>query len=314
MLVDRPIVAAILAVNPIQDATAARVVPVLPAVINGGVMDFYKGKLVLITGGSSGIGFALAKRIAASRGNVAILARTKEMLAAAETEIKKHQIDPGQQIFKINADITQPDKLTTALEKFKGQAGIPDIVINSAGVAHPGKFTTLDPEIFHWMMDVNYFGTVNVLKNFLPEMQQRHTGTIVNISSIAGFIGVYGYSAYGASKYAVRGLSDVLRSELKPYGVKVSVVFPPDTETPQLEYESQFKPFITKEVAGSAKLMSADAVATDILKQVARGKYIILPGSEGKLLFTAQNLLGRLLYPIMDQMVNSAISKIKFGQ
>ena len=67
-------------------------------------------------------------------------------------------------------------------------------------------------------------------------------------------------------------------------------------------------------MAGSAKLMSADAVAEDILKQLARGKYIILPGSEGKLLFTAQNLLGRLLYPIMDMMVNSAIAKIKFGQ
>lgn len=277
-------------------------------------MDFYKGKLVLITGGSSGIGFALAKGIAASGGNVAILARTKEMLASAETEIKKHQLDPGQKLIKIIADITQPDKLSAALEKFTVETGIPDIVINSAGVAHPGKFTTLDPEIFHWMMDVNYFGTVNVLKCLLPAMQQRRAGTIVNISSIAGFIGVYGYSAYGASKYAVRGLSDVLRSELKPYGVKVSVVFPPDTDTPQLEYESQYKPFITKEVAGSAKLMSADVVAAAILKQVALGRYIILPGSEGKLLFTAQNLLGRLLYPIMDMMVNSAISKIKFGQ
>lgn len=277
-------------------------------------MDFYRGKLVLITGGSSGIGLALAKGVAASGGNVAILARTKKMLSTAETEIKSSQKDSGQKVFSIMADITQQEKLTSVLEKFVAAAGIPDIVINSAGVAHPGKFTALDPDIFRWMMDVNYFGTVNVLKALLPQMQQRRSGTIVNISSIAGFIGVYGYSAYGASKYAVRGLSDVLRSELKPYGLKVSVVFPPDTETPQLEYESQYKPFITKEVAGSAKLMSADTVADDILKQVALGKYIILPGSEGKLLFTAQNLLGRLLYPIMDMMVNSAIAKIKFGQ
>jgi 3-dehydrosphinganine reductase len=295
-------------------AEDARVVPAPPVDINGGIMDFYRGKLVLITGGSSGIGLALAKGVAASGGNVAILARTKKMLSTAETEIKSSQKDSGQKVFSIMADITQQEKLTSVLEKFVAAAGIPDIVINSAGVAHPGKFTALDPDIFRWMMDVNYFGTVNVLKALLPQMQQRRSGTIVNISSIAGFIGVYGYSAYGASKYAVRGLSDVLRSELKPYGLKVSVVFPPDTETPQLEYESQYKPFITKEVAGSAKLMSADTVADDILKQVALGKYIILPGSEGKLLFTAQNLLGRLLYPIMDMMVNSAIAKIKFGQ
>jgi 3-dehydrosphinganine reductase len=276
-------------------------------------MNFYENKLALITGGSSGIGYALAKGIIARGGNVAILARRKEMLDEAEAGLLKAVVNPQQKIYKVTADITQPEKLNAALSKFKAEAGTPDIVINSAGVAHPGKFTSLDPKIFHWMMDVNYFGTVNVLKELLPEIQQRHSGSIVNISSIAGFIGVYGYSAYGASKFAVSGLSDVLRSELKPYGVKVSIVFPPDTETPQLEYESQFKPFITKEVAGSAKLMSADAVAEEILKQVAKGKYIILPGSEGKMLFTLQNLLGRLLYPVMDVMVESAIAKIKFG-
>jgi 3-dehydrosphinganine reductase len=276
-------------------------------------MSFYEKKLVLITGGSSGIGLALAKGIAVLGGNVAILARHKEALDVAEKVIMTAHIDPVQKVYKLTADITEPAKLDITLNKFKTEIGIPDIVINSAGVAHPGKFTTLDRDIFRWMMDVNYFGTVNVLKNLLPEMQQRHAGNVVNISSIAGFIGVYGYSAYGASKFAVSGLSDVLRSELKPYGVKVSIVFPPDTDTPQLEYESKIKPFITKEVAGSASLMSAKAVASEVLKKVAKGRYVILPGSEGKLLFTAQNLLGRGLYPVMDMMVNSAISKIKFG-
>ena len=277
-------------------------------------MSFYESKLALITGGSSGIGLALAKGIAAQGGSVAILARHQEQLEIAEREILAARINPQQMVHAIIADITQADKLTAVLGRFKADVGIPDIVINSAGVAHPGKFTALDPEIFRWMMDVNYFGTVNVLKELLPEIQQRHSGNIVNISSIAGFIGVYGYSAYGASKYAIRGLSDVLRSELKPYGVKVSVVFPPDTQTPQLEYESKIKPFITREVAGSANLMTAEAVADETLKKVAQGKYIILPGSEGKLLFTAQNLLGRGLYPVMDMMVNSAIAKIKFGK
>jgi 3-dehydrosphinganine reductase len=164
------------------------------------------------------------------------------------------------------------------------------------------------------MMDVNYFGTVNVLKILVPEMQKRKSGTIVNISSIAGFIGVYGYTAYGASKYAVAGFTDALRSELKPYNIHVSVVFPPDTDTPQLEYEDQFKPFITREIAGSAKLMSADFVADEIIKKVSKGKYVILPGSEGKLLYFAQHLLGRTLYPVMDIMVRSSIQKLRFKQ
>lgn len=276
-------------------------------------MSFYQNKLALITGGSSGIGLALAKEIAAQGGNVAILARHQDLLEAAQKEIEAVKKDQTQKVYLINTDITQVDSLTIALTKFKSEVGLPDIVMNSAGVAHPGKFTSLKPEIFHWMMDVNYFGTVNVLKLLVSEMQQRHSGTIVNISSMAGIIGVYGYSAYGASKFAISGFTDVLRSELKPYGLQVAIVFPPDTDTPQLKYESQFKPFITKEVAGSAKLMPADAVAKETLTAIARGKYIIIPGSEGKLLYLAKNLLGRNMYPVMDMLVRSAIGKLKLG-
>ena len=276
-------------------------------------MSFYQNKLALITGGSSGIGLALAKGIAAQGGNVAILARHQDLLEAAQKEIEAVKKDQTQKVYLINTDITQVDSLTIALTKFKSEIGLPDIVINSAGVAHPGKFTSLKPEIFHWMMDVNYFGTVNVLKLLVSEMQQRHSGTIVNISSMAGIIGVYGYSAYGASKFAISGFTDVLRSELKPYGLQVAIVFPPDTDTPQLKYESQFKPFITKEVAGSAKLMPADAVAKETLTAIAYGKYIIIPGSEGKLLYFAKNLLGRNMYPVMDMLVRSAIGKLKLG-
>jgi 3-dehydrosphinganine reductase len=277
-------------------------------------MSFYDNKLALITGGSSGIGLALAKGIAAQGGSVAILARRQDALDSAVNEISTVKKNKMQKIYSLNADITQMDSLTSALTKFKSEVGIPDIVINSAGVAQPGKFTSQKLEIFHWMMDVNYFGTVNVLKNLVPDMQQRRSGCVVNISSMAGVIGVYGYSAYGASKYAISGFSDVLRSELKPYNVQVSIVFPPDTDTPQLKYESQFKPFITKEVAGSASLMSADAVAKETLYAIARGKYIIIPGSEGKLLYFASHLLGKKMYPVMDMMVRSAMAKLKLGK
>ncbi len=277
-------------------------------------MNYYSGKLALITGGSSGIGLALAKGIVERGGNVAILARHEDGLTKAKNELDGIKKDQTQNVFTIKADITDAVELNAILTRFKSEVGLPDMIINSAGVAHPGKFSSLNPDIFHWMMDVNYFGTVNVLKNFVGEFQQRHSGTLCNISSIAGFIGVYGYSAYGASKYAVSGLTDVLRAELKPYGIQVSIVFPPDTQTPQLEYESQFKPFITKEVAGSAKLMSPEAVAKEVLDRLARGTYVILPGAEGKLLYTAKNLIGRKLYPVMDWMVRSAISKIQFGK
>jgi 3-dehydrosphinganine reductase len=274
-------------------------------------MDFYQNKLVLITGGSSGIGMALARQILLNGGHVAILARRAELLASAAEELVNSKRTPDQKIFTIQADVSNKTEVENSFSSFIEENGVPDMVFNSAGVAHPGRFEDLGDGIFHWMMDVNYFGTVNVLKVLVPLMQKRKSGVIVNLSSIAGFIGVYGYTAYGASKFAVSGFSDALRSELKPDGIQVSIVFPPDTDTPQLTYESQFKPAVTKEIAGSAKLLDANVVAIETLKAVARKQYVILPGSEGKLMYWLHHFLGRLLYPIMDMMVDSALKKSK---
>lgn len=274
-------------------------------------MDFYRSKLALITGGSSGIGLALAKQIILQGGSVVILARRVDLLSSAMEELSRMKCQPDQQVYSIQADVTQKVELEKSLLDFVQAHGLPDLIFNSAGVAHPGKFEDLNDDIFHWMMDVNYFGTVNVLKILIPLMQQRKSGVLVNFSSIAGFIGVYGYTAYGASKFAVSGFSDALRSELKPDGIQVSIVFPPDTDTPQLTYESQFKPAVTKEIAGSARLMSAEAVAKETLKAVARTQYIILPGSEGKMMYFLHHFIGRLLYPVMDLMVASALKKRK---
>ncbi len=276
-------------------------------------MNFYQGKSALITGGSSGIGLALAKNFVREGCNVTILSRQESILQSAVAEISSVKPSSHLTVIPLQADVTKHQELKSVLHAYTTQYGIPDIVVNSAGVSHPGTFTTLKPEIFHWMMDVNYFGTVYVLKELVPEMKTRRSGHIINISSMAGFLGIYGYTAYSASKFAVSGFTDALRSELKPYNIKVSIVFPPDTQTPQLEYEEKYKPFITKQVAGSAKLMSAEAVAAEIARRVARGNYIILPGFEAKLFYTLQNLMGRRLYPIIDLLIRDAISKLKIG-
>ncbi len=276
-------------------------------------MDYYSNKLALVTGGSSGIGLGIATELVKSNAHVVILARNKTTLNQALHELETHRVTSDQKITALQADVTQRSSLTDRLNEFVEQNGVPDIVVNSAGVAHPGTFTSLKPEIFDWMMDVNYFGTVNVLKALVPGMKKRKSGTIVNISSVAGFIGVYGYTAYGASKFAVAGFSDALRSELKLYGIQVSVVYPPDTQTPQLEYESKIKPFITKQIAGSTNPMTTQQVAREIIKRVARKKYLVLPGAEAKFLYSANNLVGRFLFPIMDLLAKFAIRKVKLG-
>jgi 3-dehydrosphinganine reductase len=145
----------------------------------------------------------------------------------------------------------------------------------------------------------------------VPAMIARGSGHIVNISSIAGFLGVYGYSAYGASKFAVAGFSDVLRAEMKPLGIHVSLVFPPDTKTEQLAYETRFKPAVTKALSGSSGLMEPERVADAILRGVARKRYIITPGSEGRVLYHAHHLLGKLVYPVMDWQVSRARRRLR---
>jgi len=265
--------------------------------------------LALITGGSSGIGFALAKALVKEGTNVCLLARNEIRLKKSQDDLLPQRIHENQFIDIISCDITHYEALNEKLKQWIAQRGIPDLVVNSAGITYPGYFQKLDIDIFHQLMDINYYGTLHVIKSLVPGILERGSGTIVNLSSQAGFIGVFGYSGYSASKYAVRGLSDVLLAELKPLGIQISIVFPADTQTPQLDFEEPLKPFETKEIAGLVKIMSADSVAESILKDVKKGKYIILPGLGAKFFYRLALTIGNLRYPYMAHLVRKAQKK-----
>lgn len=265
-----------------------------------------KGKIALVTGGSSGIGFACACLLAQKGAIVWLLARREENLLKALKKVKAAAHDPDRVCGMLETDVTDEKQVNQAVSKVIHAIGLPDLVINSAGVAHPGYVQGTDIKIFHWMMDVNFFGTVNVTKAVLPGMIERGSGYIVNISSMAGFLGIFGYTAYSASKYAVRGFSEVLRSEMKPHGIGVSVVFPPDTDTPQLAYEKQFKPVETQALTSNGGLMRTENVAKSILKGIEKGKYLILPGIENKLVYRLSGIFSNAVYPVMDWLIARA--------
>jgi len=265
--------------------------------------------LAIITGGSSGIGLALAKALSCEGYDLCLLARDIDKLKKAQKEVAAQAPKRDQKVEIISCDATDYEDLSEKLGKWTSRAGVPDLVINSAGATYPGYFQNLDIDIFHSLMDINYFGTLNVTKIMIPKMLERGSGTIVNISSQAGFAGVFGYSAYGPSKYAVRGLTDVLRSEMKPLGIDCHIIFPPDTDTPQLEFEKDLKPLETKAIAGASSILSPEQVAEEILNGIRKGRYVIIPGVEGKFLYRLINLLGNLIYPIMDWMVRIAQKK-----
>jgi 3-dehydrosphinganine reductase len=265
----------------------------------------------IITGGSSGIGLALAKQLASEGANICLLARDEEKLARTRQEVQALSINEDQKITTISCDIRDYANLEEALNSWLSNNEFPDLVINSAGVTYPGYFQDLGLKTFQWLMDINYFGTLNVCKCIVPGMTERRAGTIINVSSQAGFFGIIGYTGYTASKFAVRGFSDSLRSELKPLGVQVSVVFPPDTETPQLAFEEPLKPYETKEVAGTVRPMSAEDVASQTLKAAQKGKYVIIPGLEGKFLYRLMGIMGDFTFTVIDWLVNNAKRKMK---
>jgi len=268
--------------------------------------QYWKNKTVLVTGGSSGIGLAAAKILAAAGAHVWIMARRQELLDAAQQEVEARRVDPSQQFGIVAADVADPDQAAQAVETVIRSAGVPDVVINSAGITHPGYIHELPLEKFESLMQVNYFGTVYVTKSVLPGMIERGSGHIINISSMAGYQGVFGYSAYGASKFAVTGFSESLRMEMKPHGIRVAVAFPPDTDTPQLAYEEPFKPAETKAISGTAKALSAQAVAGSILKQAEAGHFLIFPGFDSRLFYLLTTKLPKwMVLSVLDQMAAS---------
>jgi 3-dehydrosphinganine reductase len=268
----------------------------------------YTGKVVLITGGSSGIGLALARELAARSAFVCLAARHEDLLQAALASLPV-KTQAGKLAFSV--DVSHPDEVAELIEKVTRQAGVPDIVINSAGVAHPGYVQELDLDIYHWMMDVNYYGTVHVVKAVLPAMLKRGSGYIVNIGSGASRIAVFGYTAYSGSKFAVAGFTDVLRMELKPLGIQVSLVMPTDTDTPQLAYENKYKPAELKYLLPELGVVPAEKVAQNILKGMDRRQYEIFPDLGGRLLVRIYSLVGAGVYPLLDFLLNRSKSKIR---
>lgn len=269
----------------------------------------FRNQVILITGGSSGIGLATARRLAREGAHVWLVARTPERLADALTEVQNACKCPDQECGVIPADVANPSQAEHAVAEVTRLAGLPDILINSHGVARPGYFQELDLAAFREMMDINYFGALHTIRAVTPGMIARRSGHIVNIASGAALVASFGYSAYSASKCALRGLSDVLRLELKQHNICVSVVFPPDTDTPQLAWEAPYKPPETRDVYGGA-VISPDSVARSIVDGIRRKRYSITPGFEMTAVAHLVQLLGDGQFSVLDRLIAHSQRKL----
>ena len=263
----------------------------------------YLDRHAIITGGSSGIGKAIAQLLVQQGASVTLIARDRTKLEQAQQEITAFKTEQTQRIEIAVADVAQQESITEAIERAINSLGTPTLLITSAGMVHPGYFTQIPLEIFERTMAVNYFGSLYSIKAVLPKMLERQQGRIVLISSGAGLIGIYGYSTYCPSKFALRGLAESLRGELKPQGIGVTIVYPPDTDTPQLAAENKIKPLETKQITATAKTWSAIAVAQQILRGIEKQQFAIAPGLELTIVNRCHSFLSPLLNWYFDRIV-----------
>jgi 3-dehydrosphinganine reductase len=266
----------------------------------------FEEKTVFIPGGSSGIGLSTAKQLAKKGAHVYIFARNPSRLETALEEISACRKRNGQRFGATPMDVSDPGRVTEVMTATAEESGTPDILINMAGLSEPRAFEEISHDQFDRVMKANLYGTWNTISALLPRMKENG-GYIVNTSSVAGFLGVFGYSDYCASKFAVVGLSEALRMELKPHGIHVSVLCPPDTDTPMLTEENKIKPEETKALSGGAKILSADRVANDLLNGIIKKKFMIVPGFEGKLI----NLLRRWCPSVLMHFMDNTVKKVQ---
>ncbi len=295
--------------------------------------------LIYIIGGSSGIGLASAELWLRQGARVAIFGRNPVKLQWAEEYLlREHSHFPAgsstsptpphqpntstsphsnSPIAIYSLDVTDVESTNTTLQQAMEDVGVPNLLFIASGIAKPGYFQEISQENFKETLETNLHGTWNVLSTVVPAMQRRSCTKeskdtlfhIVTCSSIAGFIGTFGYTAYSASKFGIIGISEALRGELKPYGISVSVLCPPDTDTPGFHKENQTKPPETLAISGNIKVVTPEYVAKRLLQGVARKKFMIIPGPMGKLSFFLKSYTPRLLHYLMDRSVSTLHKK-----
>lgn len=256
-----------------------------------------------VTGGSSGIGLAACCQLAQQGHDLAIFARSQDRLDEAKTKVLS--IVPTCRIEVFAVDVSNADALGNTIATAVDLMGAPEIAIASAGIAEPGLFEKQSLSVHQNHMAINYFGSMGFAHALIEPMRTAGGGQIGFIASGAAFFGIYGYSAYAPSKFAIRGLAEVLRVELAPTGIGVTLCYPPDTDTPQLVAEKRSKPLATQKITEGGGLWSAENVAKAMLKGMKRNQFIVAPGLQMR----ALNRLTSLIAPALRHFQSRIIRK-----
>lgn len=264
-------------------------------------MDF-KNKVVVVTGASSGIGEALARRFAALGAHVVVGARTVDKLEAVVSGLPTE----GE---AVACDVTREEDCRRLIDRAVERFGRIDVLVNNAGISMRALFDDVDLDVLRRLMDTNFWGAVYCTKYALPYIQCAR-GSIVGISSVAGFHGLPGRTGYSASKYAMHGLLETVRIENLKKGVHVLIVAPGFTASnvrfAALTADGSQQGVSPRE---EGKMMTADEAARRIIKAIGRRRRTLLMDFDGKgtriLKFFVPGLLDKIYYRHMAKEPDS---------
>jgi short-subunit dehydrogenase len=260
-----------------------------------------KGKVAIVTGASSGIGKALAFELAGRGAHVVLAARNIEKLEAIADEIRNKGFDA----LPVKVDVTVEDDckklIGAALDKYHTI----DILINNAGISMRALFNDTDLDVIRKLMDVNFWGTVYCTKYALPHIL-KSKGSVVGISSIAGFNGLPGRTGYSASKFAIQGFLETLRIENRRNGLHVLIACPGFTasniRTTALNANGNMQGESPRE---ELKMMTAEATAKHIVNAIQKRKKILILTLQGKMTVW----MGRFFPLFLDRMIYNHMAK-----
>ena len=264
----------------------------------------WSGRHVAVTGGTSGIGLETTRNLLSAGALVTAIGLPDAALERLRSESQENLVVAA-------ADVTDTGQLHEAIEHGRSSHGPLGALVTCAGLVKPGYFDELTDDDLRRHMEINYFGTVHAIRLALPDLRAASGASITCVSSAAGFLGVFGYAAYSPSKFAVTGLCEVLRQELRPHGISVSVVYPTDVETPMLAQESTEKPPELRALSPGENSLTVSQVATALLNGTAVDRARILPGLGPWALHFAVRAAPRLLSVYMDSTIRKARQGIR---
>ncbi|XP_043257850.1 3-ketodihydrosphingosine reductase isoform X1 [Colletes gigas] len=243
-------------------------------------------KHVVVTGGSSGIGKCVAITAAKYGAHVTIIARDVQKLEAARNEIVHVcKNKDTQKIEYLSLDVGEDyETVEKALGDLERTMGPIYMLVNCAGTAICGKIEDTRVADLKKMIHINFLGSYYCTKAVVQRMKASQEGIIVLTSSQAALLGIFGYSAYCSTKFALRGLAESIAMELAPYNISVTLSLPPDTDTPGFAIEELSKPLETKLISETSSLVNPEVVANKLFKDALAGKFFSTVGAEGFIL------------------------------